>query len=74
MEYKAVTFRKQIEVGETNHEDQITELTKYLDDGYTVINFSCTHNIKSTGNMDATSSIVMPSLILIVYTYLLSKP
>lgn len=71
MKHKIITIKESFEVDKTPHENDMNPLNKWIEQGYTVQNFSCTHVPKQDNVFGDTKE--KTTIIFMVCSYLLVR-
>lgn len=71
MEYKVITIRERLEIGATSHENDLSKLKEWIEQGFIVQNFSCTHIPKQNNVFGDTEE--KPTLLFMVSSYFLVR-
>lgn len=71
MEYKVITIKERVEIDETPHENDLSKLKEWIDQGFIVQDFSCTHIPKQNNVFGDTEE--KPTLMFMFCSYFLVR-
>lgn len=71
MEFKQISIREQFNIGDLPVENNISHLTELIEQGFKIINFSCTHIPRQNTTMADLED--KPTLVFQICTYFLFK-